>query len=158
MKKSIFLIYLIPVFCLHSCNNGSDKNDSAGYDPKVADELQMLWADYIKVSNKGDADQLVSFFTADYVNMPHFGSTQNGREETIGFLKDFAEKENPSIFNYERTELFVHNTMAYEFGILEMSKIPSCGDQVIFKQRCLTVFKKDSDGKWRFHRWMGQPE
>jgi len=143
---------------LQSCSNGSDKKDSAGFDPKAAEELRLLWDEYIKVSNKGDFDQLITFFTDDYVNMPFYGSTQTGREETIGFLKDFTEKENPSIFNYERTELFVHNTMAYEFGILEMSKIPSCGDQVIFKQRCLTVFKKDTDGKWKFHRWMSQSE
>ncbi len=158
MKKLPVIFSAICIIFLQSCNQSSNKSDTLRNDPQVAADLAKLWDDYIKVSNKGDFDQLITFFTDDYVNMPFFGSAQTGREETIAFLKDFAENENPTIMKYERVELFIHNMMAYEFGMIEMSRIPSCGDQIISRQRCLTVFKKEPEGKWKFHRWMGQPE
>jgi len=158
MKNTSIIFSLICMVFVQSCNQSANQSDTLRNDPKDTEELSRLWDDYIKVSNKGDMDQLITFFTDDYVNMPAFGSTQTGREEVISFLRDFAENENPTIMKYERTELFVHNSMAYEFGMLEISRIPSCGDQIISRQRCLTVFRKDPEGKWKFHRWMGQPE
>ncbi len=39
-------------------------------DSEVASDLEQVWKDYILVSNSGDIEKLMAFFTDDYINMP----------------------------------------------------------------------------------------
>jgi ketosteroid isomerase-like protein len=157
MKNAVLFLGMLFICVMTGCQQGRQKSDTLRNDPAVAEDLEELWNDYIEVLNNRDFEKLITFFTDDYINMPYPGSTQTGREETIAFLKDFAENDNPTIMSYRRTEIYIHDSMAYEYGVIEISRIPVCGDQVIDQQRCFTVFKKDTGGRWRFHRWMGQP-
>lgn len=125
-------------------------------DAEVANELLQVWKDYIQVSNTGDIDKLLTFFTDDYVNMPAFNSTQTGLKELEPFMKDFLVSFKPQITDYQQIEAFIHSNMAYAFGKFEMYTSPKGGQKVLGKQRCITVYKKDAEGKWKLYRWMGQ--
>lgn len=125
-------------------------------DAEVAAELEQVWRDYIEVTNSDDIEKLMTFFTDDYVNMPSYNSTQNGKEETREFMKAFLENSKPKINWYRQSEAFVHGDMAYTFGTFEMVSNPGgvAGKPVL--QRCITVYKKDGESKWKLYRWMGQ--
>lgn len=125
-------------------------------DSEIAADLEQVWKDYVNVSNSGDIDKLMTFFTDDYINMPAFNSTQNGKEETRKFMESFIENSKPTINWYKQSEAFVHENMAYAFGTFEMvfNTGEAAGKPVL--QRCITVYKKAADGKWILHRWMGQ--
>lgn len=125
-------------------------------DAETANELLQVWKDYIEVSNTGDVDKLMTFFTDDYVNMPEYNSTQTGLKELEPFMKDFLLNYKPQITDYQQIEAFVHHNMAYSFGKFDMYTTPKGGQKVLGKQRCITVYKKDSEGKWKLYRWMGQ--
>lgn len=125
-------------------------------DTEIAKELLQVWKDYIQVSNTGDIDKLMTFFTDDYVNMPAYNSTQTGSKELEPFMKDFVLNFKPQITDYQQIEAFVHGNMAYAFGKFDMFTTPKGGQKVLGKQRCITVYKKDAEGKWKLYRWMGQ--
>ena len=129
---------------------------SLNSDAEVAKELLQVWKDYIQVSNTGDIDKLMTFFTDDYVNMPSYNSTQTGPAELRPFMKEFLETSKPQIIDYQQIEAFIHGNMAYTFGNVDMYITPRSGQKTIIKQRCITVYKKDAEGKWKLFRWMGQ--
>jgi ketosteroid isomerase-like protein len=124
-------------------------------DSEIARELDCVWQDYISASNSGDLDKTMTFLTEDYVNMPGYGSTQTGKEETRVFFKDLMDNLKLKVKWYKQSEVFVHGDMAYSFGSFEITRAFD-GKSVSVPQRCITVFKKGSDGKWRMYRWMGQ--
>ena len=125
-------------------------------DTDTKKELLQVWKDYIDVSNSGDAEKLMNFFTDDYVNMPAYNSTQNTTAELKKFMTDFLKNSKPQILDYQQIETFIHGDMAYEFGKFDMYQNPQGDQQKLIKQRCITVYKKDADGKWKLYRWMGQ--
>ena len=125
-------------------------------DAETANELLQVWKDYIEVSNTGDVDKLLTFFTDDYVNMPEYNSTQTGLIELEPFMKDFLLDYKPQITDYQQIEAFVHGNMAYAFGKFDMYATQKGSQKVLGKQRCITVYKKDAEGKWKLYRWMGQ--
>jgi ketosteroid isomerase-like protein len=130
---------------------GSVKSDS-----ETANELLQVWKDYIEVANSGDVDKLMTFFADDYVNMPSFNSTQTGLKELKPFMNELLVNNKPQITGYQQIEAFVHGNMAYTFGTVDMYNYPKGGQKTLFQQRCITVYKKDAEGKWKLYRWMGQ--
>jgi uncharacterized protein (TIGR02246 family) len=151
------LLYLLIVSCLlSSCKNKQDQTGTLKTDSEVIRELHQLWQDYIDVSNSGDLDKLMTFFTYDYVNMPSASSTQTGPDELRTFMSSFMTDSKPHIIHYLPIEDFVHDDMAYEFGKFDMYIMSEGSDSTMVSQRSITVFKKNPDGKWKFHRWMGQ--
>lgn len=125
-------------------------------DAEIANELLQVWKDYIQVSNTGDIEKLLKFFTNDYVNMPSYNSTQTGPRELVPFMKDFLVNYEPQITAFQQIEAFIHGNMAYTFDKFEMYTTAKGGQKVLGKQRCITVYKKDAEGKWKLFRWMGQ--
>ena len=125
-------------------------------DAEIADELLQVWKDYIQVSNAGDIEKLMTFFTDDYVNMPGYNSTQTGPRELEPFMKDFLVDNKPQITDFQQIEAFVHGNMAYTFDKFEMYTTANGGQKVLGKQRCITVYNKDAEGKWKLYRWLGQ--
>jgi ketosteroid isomerase-like protein len=124
---------------------------------KTAAELTSLWADYLDAWKRGDHETCLSYMTEDdYINMPSLASTTDFAATGEMFINLF---ENNIIERADFTpiELFVHDSMAYEFGYLDQEWINrSTGDTMQFKKRCMSVWKKTVDGSWRLHRWMAQ--
>jgi len=124
---------------------------------QTAAELTSLWADYLDAWVRGDHETCLSFMTEDdYINMPSASYTTDFEATGEMFINVF---ENNIIERADFTpiEVFVHDSMAYEFGYLDQVWISrSTGDTTQFKNRCFSVWKKTGDGSWRLHRWMAQ--
>jgi ketosteroid isomerase-like protein len=139
-----------------STNEELSNNGRLDLDSKEAKELDQVWQDYIAASNSGDIEKLMTFVADDYINMPSYNSTQKGKEELKQFMKPFLEGSKPHVNWYRQSEIFVHGKMAYAFGTFEMVNTATGLSGKPILQRCITVFKKDNEGKWKFYRWMGQ--
>ena len=156
MKPLTFLLILLSAIILLNCQPEKKSIESPINDAEVAEEISQVWADYIEYANNGNLDGALSMMTDDYVNMQASNSTQYGVEETKEFLVEWLENNTSEIVDYSQIELFVHDDMAYEFCFLEQKITPEGQESVNVKSRCLSVFKKQEDGSWKFHRWMVQ--
>ena len=94
--------------------------------------------------------------TEDYINYPFYGSTQKGFEESKSFLKDFIENSTMQELNIEQIEVKVLGDFAFEVALMEQKLTPVGGSPILTNQRSFSIFKKQSDGSWKFYRWIGQ--
>ena len=156
MKPFTFLIALLSVIILMNCQQEKKQNENSKTDAEVAEEIVQVWADYIEYANNDNLDACMSMMTDDYINMASYNSTQYGIEETKEFTASWLENNTSEIVDYQQIELFVHDDMVYEFCMLEQKITPDGQETIIAKSRCLSVFKKQEDGSWKFHRWMVQ--
>jgi ketosteroid isomerase-like protein len=125
-------------------------------DAETANELLQVWKDYTEAGKNKDIDKVMSYHTQDYINYPSYGSTQNGFEETRAFLKDLLETNSFGETKIQQVEVLVHGDIAFEVALMEQNFTPLGKNPVKSYQRCLSVFKKQDDGNWKFYRWMGQ--
>jgi len=154
MRKLTILFSLICFVFLITCKQEAKQTEPQKTGAEVALELQQVWKDYIEASNSENIDKAMTFFTEDYVNMP-IGMTQN-KEEVREMLTSYLENTEGAITDYKQLEVFYHGDMAYEFSTLKQEMTPPGGEMVKVNQRCITVFKKDDAGNWKFFRWMDQ--
>lgn len=156
MKNFITLFTAILVILFSGCQqkkvDGNSENEI-----EVANQLSHIWKEYSEAIKNGDIDKLMSYHVSeDYINYPFYGSTQKGIEESKSFLKDFIENNTFEDFNTEQTEVSVLGDFAFEVALMEQKRTPKGGSPVITKQRSFSIFKKQSDGSWKFYRWIGQ--
>jgi len=126
---------------------------------KVRSEIEQTWEQFKGSWEKGDASASAAFFTEDGINMPFYGSTQKGRKEIETFIANGFSANKYKVINLKTEEVFAHGDMAYEFGTIEQTLTPhNGGESITFKGRYISVLKKQSDGSWKFYRWMAQSE
>ncbi len=157
MKHATFLIALLIFFILGDCQEGKSPVESTKSDAEVAQEIALVWQDFIDLWEKGDVNGCLKFMTNDYINMPSFESTQDFQETKEMFM-NLAENNTVDVIDYKQIEVFVHDNMAYEFGILKQNITPHGEESFNSIARFVTVFQKQEDGSWKFHRWMAQPQ
>jgi ketosteroid isomerase-like protein len=155
MKVFQFSIALFSLIILTNCQQ-EKQAVSPKSDAEVAQELAQTWGNYIEISNNGDIDSMMTFFTEDFINWPSYNSTQTGLGELKTMFKSYFENNTSEITDYQQSEVFVHGDMAYEFAKLEQNVTPNGNEMIVVKQRCISVFHKQNDGRWKFYRWMGQ--
>jgi ketosteroid isomerase-like protein len=156
MKNSTFLVSLVFLLSLVGCQQGLVENNKQESYTQVVKELDQLWANYFDASLKGDMATVLSFMTEDYKNLISTDVTQDF-QDTEEMVKNIMENYTWSRIDYERSELFVHDTMAYDIGFLDQTMISRDNqDTISARNRCLTVFKKMDDGTWKLYRWMPQ--
>jgi len=156
MKNPTFLISLVFLLILVGCQQGEVQNDNQESYTQVAQNLEQLWTDYIDASLKGDPATVLSFMTEDFKNLLSTDLTQD-LQATKEMFKNIMENYLWTSLDYERSELFVHDTMAYEIGFLDQTRISRDNqDTINARSRCLTVYKKVDDGTWKLYRWMPQ--
>lgn len=156
MKRYIYLSAVTLIVTIFSCrteNSGSTVNET---DRTTARELSELWDNFIREYNKPEINGLLTLLTDDFVYMPSFNTTVNGKESALGYFMNRKENQNSTLRSFTSHEIFTYPSSAYEIGILEISSVPSCGDQIITQQRLMLMYRKDPDGKWKFSRWMAQ--
>jgi uncharacterized protein (TIGR02246 family) len=142
MKNIITLLTVIGLFLSTSCNQQKVINNPEN-EAKVAEQLMQIWKEFYEAMNDKDIDKMMSYFTEDYINYPSYGSTQVGFEETKNFLENFIKNLPYQEFNLEQIEVKVLGDFAFEVT----------SDK---NQRGFSIFKKQSDGSWKFYRWIGQ--
>jgi ketosteroid isomerase-like protein len=124
---------------------------------RVSEDLKALNHDYASALMNGETEECLSMMTPDFVNYISFQSTQR-LKEVEKMIFDLTAKNTIEHVEFDRTELFVHGNMAYEFGILTQDITPkSSGKKRTSKARYISVFKRH-EGVWKYHRWMPQPE
>ncbi len=122
---------------------------------EIAREIAGIYEVMQEEALNWDDEKARSLWTADGINMPVYGMTQN-REEMIEFCKEISLNNKWEILDYEPLELFVHGDMAYEFSLFEHNTTPNEGGETVnTKMRCISVYKRDN-GQWKLHRWMPQ--
>lgn len=156
MKKIVWVIAAIIVIMIASCQQ-KEVVDNIENEAKVAEQLLQIWKEYLEAIKNKDIDKVMSYHDAeDYINYPFYGSTQKGIEESKKFLKDFIENNTIEEVNIEQTEVTVLGNFAFEVAIMEQKHMQESDSSIITKQRSFSIFKKQSDGSWKFYRWIGQ--
>ena len=157
MKNSASISLFILLIFLFACQQKELVNlqDSS----EVASEIAQIWSEYTEALKNGDIDKVMSYNTQDFINYPAYGVTQVGFEETKSFLKDFIETNtfSESLRAPKHIEVIVHGDFAFEVAEMEFTVTPENGETTVIKQRSFSTFKRQSDGSWKFHRWIGQP-
>ena len=155
MKNYFTLLFYLSLAILLTTCQQSQEEKTQTTDAEVAKQIESLWKNYLDMWNSGNIDGCITFFTKDVINMPSYNSTQNNPEEIYAMFKEFTSDATVKI-SYKPEELFVHDTMAYEFGILEQDITPTGKETVYQNLRCITVYKEQDDGSWKFFRWLAQ--
>ena len=159
-KLCLLILTAVLLFTVIACNDTPVPVDKAQQHAKVVQDIEQTWADHIKLWEQGDAKGCAAFYTEDMINMPSYNSTQNGLDELLDMFTDFMSKRKVDVLNQTTIEVFVHDSMAYEFGSFEqkITYKDTEREPVISKCRYISVFKKQPDGSWKWHRWMSQPK
>lgn len=156
MKNFIILFTAIMVILFSSCQQNKVV-DNTENEIKVANQLSQIWKEYSEAVRNKDIEKVMSFHnTEDYINYPSYGATQKGFEETKSLLKDFIEKNTIEELNIEQIEVKVLGDFAFEVALMTQKLTPEGGQSILVKQRSFSIFKKQSDGSWKFYRWIGQ--
>lgn len=153
MKSNQFSLIFIACLMITSCQQADKSNKQSEED--VAEILESLNDEYAKALEAGDPEKCLDMMTPDYVNYLTYDNTQD-RKVVEEMFYAIAKNNKLSNVKFTRTELFIHDGMAYEFGYLTQDITPNdTGETRTAKNRHISVFKK-VDGKWKFHRWMPQ--
>jgi len=155
MKNFIILFIAILVILVSSCQQNKVVNNTEN-ETKVANQLSQIWKEYSEACKNKDIDKVMSYHTEDYINYPFYGSTQKGLEESKSLLKDFIENNTIEELNTKQIEVKVLGDFAFEVALMEQKLTPKGGETINTKQRSFSIFKKQSDGSWKFYRWIGQ--
>lgn len=155
MKKIVWVISAIILFMIASCQQ---KNvvDNTENENKVANQLSQIWKEYGEAIKNRDIDKMMSYHTVDFINYPSYGSTQDGFEAYKNFIARFIENNSFEDFNVEQIEVIVEGDFAFEVATMKQKFASEAGEPVETTQRSFSIFKKQSDGSWKFYRWIGQ--
>lgn len=159
MRNSfLFNLPFMLLLIFTACKETESPADQAQQQAAAVEAIKETWHDYIELWQQGDAIACAAFFTEDAINMPSYNSTQNGRAELEAMFVDYLSSTTVDVISQTTNEVFVHNTMAYEFGSVEQKLQRQEAEPVIVKARYLSVFKKQPDGSWKWHRWFAHSD
>ena len=157
MKTIYYSLLVGTILVVISCQQTDRAKLTTQSDEEIAQIIQKINDDYARAWEEGEPEKCLAMMTSDYVNYLTYDNTQNRRAVEEMFYA-IAENNKLSNVKFTRTELFIHENMAYEFGYLTQDITPNdTGETRTARNRHISVFKK-VDGKWLYHRWMPQPE
>jgi uncharacterized protein (TIGR02246 family) len=121
-------------------------------------EIRAAWQGFADAWRAGDPKGAAAWYTADAINMPPGAPEMRGRqqiEEQFGeALASFEVEE----FSNHTLECEEHGEVAYELGHFTQSvRFRTGGERHTERARYVAIWKKESDGVWRFHRFMWAP-
>ena len=155
MKTFKCSLIIATVILINSCQQTDRAQSTVQSEAEIAQVIQKLNDDYAKAWEAGEPEKCLDMMTPDYVNYLTYDNTQN-RKAVEEMFYAIAENNKLSNVKFTRTELFIHDNMAYEFGYLTQDITPNDTRETrTAKNRHISVFKK-INGKWMYHRWMPQ--
>lgn len=160
MKPLFAHTLVLVLLSLGACGDATEPIEQVQNEATVREAIEQLWQKTIEGMENGDASALVPLYTEDLINMPSYGSTQNGPSEVEAMWEALFSSSTIDVQSHTTTEVFVHDGMAYELGAMEFEQKPRSSDQDsrIRRFRYVSVFQQQSDGTWKFHRWLAQSE
>lgn len=156
MKSVLSYTLMLVMLSLAAGGDNNERLDQVQQEATAREAIAQTWQQYIELWEQGDALACAMFFTEDAINMPSINATQNGRAEVETFFTDILSSLTIKVLYQTTDEIFVHADIAYEFGTLEQELTPSEGDSRIQRFRYVSVFKRQLNGGWKFHRWLAQ--
>ncbi len=119
----------------------------------VAAAIDDTWDQFVAYGAVGDAAGCASLWTEDGINRPASDSRQRGREEFQALMESFLGDWEWELVERRTEEVLVSGELATEFGLLT-DRLVSATDTVNRHMQYVSVFKRQSDDSWLFHRWM----
>ncbi len=123
----------------------------------VAAAIDDTWDQFVAYLAVGDAAGCASLWTEDGINRPASDSRQRGREEVQALMEGFLGDWEWELVERRTEEVLVSGELATEFGLLT-DRLVSATDTVNRHMQYVSVFKRQSDDSWLFHRWMGNTD
>jgi uncharacterized protein (TIGR02246 family) len=152
MKAAVVLagVFLFQAFMV-ACT-APDTKVPAINSPSEIRAIEALMEKYVSGYESQDVDSFVDVFTSDAVRMPPNGSVIAGVEQIRAYYEDWFARETLDVM-VTPTEIQVAGDWAYAWGTYD-AKVTLADDQGTRTDqgKFLNIYKKGSDGQWRFHR------
>jgi ketosteroid isomerase-like protein len=158
MKSKLCIACFFCIFLFTVCKRTEEQPSPLERAKEIQNQIAKTWEDYIATYESENIDSLMTFYTERFVNMPEYGSTQKGLDETKEMLEKLFEFNRVKITKRISTELMIHREDIFEIGEIEQLFITNDGDSIDEKNRYIVLFQRQEDGRWKFHRWFNQPE
>jgi uncharacterized protein (TIGR02246 family) len=150
MKSTLLLLTVVLLLSFQTSRGALPAPVSSAPDQILALEAAMMAAG----AEKG-ADGYMSFYADDAVELPNGEAALQGRDairKTMDFLND---KNNRLTWTPHRVEVARSGDLAYSYGTFEFRSIGKDGRPASEYGKYATVWKKQSDGRWRVVLDMG---
>ena len=121
-------------------------------------QIRTSWQGFADAWRGSDPGGAASWYTVDAINMPPGAPEMRGRqqiEERFGEAIASFEVEGFSNLTLECEE---HGDVAYELGrFTQTVRYRTGGERHTERARYMAIWTRESDGVWRFHRFMWAP-
>ena len=141
------------VLALVGCAN----EDSPGDEPKpdetgAREAISQAMRSFEKAWKSGDPTASAARFTEDTINMRPGEESDIGRAAVQKVFENFLSSVTINEVAFTTQELDVHGDTAYELGNF-FQQFTEGESEVTRRSRYMVVWKLESDGQWRFHRF-----
>jgi ketosteroid isomerase-like protein len=115
------------------------------------------WSNYVDAWLRGDAEEVLSFWTADMRFLEPGGDLDKSAYGTgvRGFLGSGGKLLR---MDMEPFEIFVHGDVAYQLGQVEITIQFEGQDSTDMATRFFSRWEKQPDGMWRISRILSGPK
>ncbi len=128
--------------------------DEAAISAEVG-KIRVLEVAMMTAGEEKGADGYMSFYAEDAVELPA-GTTMLQGEENIHKTMDFLnDKNNRLTWTIMRVDVAASLDLAYSYGVYEFRSKDKEGNQTVEYGKYTTVWKKQSDGRWKVVLDMG---
>lgn len=120
-----------------------------------AGKIRVLEVAMMTAGGEKGADGYMSFYADDAVELPANAAMLQGKEnisKTMDFLND---KDNRLTWTVMRVDVAASLDLAYSYGVYEFRSKDNEGKQTVEYGKYTTVWKKQSDGRWKVVLDMG---
>ena len=120
--------------------------DTEGF-RKTVDEFNTVSMESMK---SGKTDEALAYYTEDAVSMPPNMDPVNGKEAIEKWMKEMmGSGMKVTSATFTTTDIGVGGTVAYEFGLYEMTMdIPGMGE-LSDRGTYISVWNQQEDGSWK---------
>ncbi|MCK5469805.1 MAG: SgcJ/EcaC family oxidoreductase [Cyclobacteriaceae bacterium] len=121
---------------------------------EVEASIKQSWDRFKEHWEKGDAEGSANLYTTNTINMIPGREDNVNREGFLTMAESFFADNKVENIKANTIELDVIGHKAFEYGMFEQKVIPNDGEPYIQKARYYAVWQLESDGNWRFHRFL----
>jgi ketosteroid isomerase-like protein len=123
--------------------------------PTTADDLRKLEAELMKAAAERGADGYMSYYAEDAVEVPNGAAAVHGKANIardMGFLND---KKNQLVWTPVDADISSAGDLGYTSGTFEFHSYDKNGMPTVDYGKYTSIWKKQSDGRWKVVLDMG---
>jgi uncharacterized protein (TIGR02246 family) len=150
-------IVLIAIF-LPLAGAAQQPAPAASGDPVLDRTIKKANTDWIAAMHTGDAAKAAEPYEEDAVFVALDGTATRGRAEIEAMMKGrFAHDGLAVATKIEPRRIYREGSLAVEFGIVEIRREGTNGQEAVTGGSYVTVWSRQEDGSWRIHRNLALP-